>query len=207
MSEMMKVEEDDHGGLSLEPPIPAASTSELEQKQDSKDLIRQMLVIKMVPADWSPSLEQQDSEPPHIKEEEEQLLISQEEERLTVKKEDEQKSKDEEKPQLSELHQIKTEDNRDTEAPINSSAEQMETEPDEEDCGGPEPKSSRDPICGSQQIFTVSSVKHKTEQIKPKRHLYEAWQLFCWTCAATTSVVPRLNDGILANTPPTGVYI
>ncbi|MEQ2300816.1 hypothetical protein AMECASPLE_029780 [Ameca splendens] len=94
---MLKVESDDHGGLCLEPPIPAASTSELQQTQDSKDLIHQMLVIKVVPHDWSPSLNQQDPELPHIKEEEEELWISHEREQLTVKNENE------EKPQLLEI--------------------------------------------------------------------------------------------------------
>ncbi|KAK5622070.1 hypothetical protein CRENBAI_011026 [Crenichthys baileyi] len=122
MSEIMKVVEEVPRGLSLVPPIPAASTSELEQKQDSKDLI---LVIKEeVPNGWSSSLDLQDPVLQHVKEEEEELWISQEEEQLTVK------SEDEEKPQLSELQQIKAEDNRETEAPTSSSADQKETEPD-----------------------------------------------------------------------------
>ncbi|XP_042338074.1 zinc finger protein 79-like, partial [Plectropomus leopardus] len=80
--------------------------------------------------------EQEDPEPPHIKEEQEELWSSQEGEQLQgleeaditkfpftpvpVKSED-----DEEKPQSSQLHQRLT--------------EQMETEADGEDCGGPEP--------------------------------------------------------------------
>ncbi|XP_039681929.1 uncharacterized protein LOC120575276 [Perca fluviatilis] len=92
--------------------------------------------------EWSPSLDQQHPEPPHIKEEQEELWISQEREQLQgleeaditkfpftpvpVKSED-----DEEKPQLSQLHQRQT--------------EQMETETDGEDCGGPEPAKNSDP--------------------------------------------------------------
>ncbi|XP_044043437.1 zinc finger protein 594-like isoform X5 [Siniperca chuatsi] len=92
--------------------------------------------------DWSPSLDQ-DPEPPHIKEEQEELWTSQEGEQLrgleeadiikftftpvTVKSEED----DEEKPQSSQLHQRLT--------------EQMKTEADGEDCGGPEPARKSDP--------------------------------------------------------------
>ncbi|XP_042372564.1 zinc finger protein 135-like, partial [Plectropomus leopardus] len=83
-----------------------------------------------------------DPEPPHIKEEQEELWSSQEGEQLQgleeaditkfpftpvpVKSED-----DEEKPQSSQLHQRLT--------------EQMETEADGEDCGGPEPDRNSHP--------------------------------------------------------------
>ncbi|MEQ2224731.1 hypothetical protein ILYODFUR_010464 [Ilyodon furcidens] len=131
---MMKVKAEDPGGLSVMPLIPAASTSELDQTQDSKDLmfsVRQMLVkTEEVPHDQT-----------HIKEEEEELWISQEEEQLTAK------SEDEEKPQLSELHHIKTEDNREIEAPTTSSAEHVETEPHEEDFGRSERDRNPDPLC------------------------------------------------------------
>ncbi|XP_045914778.1 gastrula zinc finger protein XlCGF26.1-like [Micropterus dolomieu] len=92
--------------------------------------------------EWSPSLDQEDPEPPHIKEEQEELWTSQEGEQLPgleeaditkipftpvpVKSED-----DEEKPQSSQLHQNQT--------------EQMETEADGKDCGGPEPARNSDP--------------------------------------------------------------
>ncbi|XP_074469095.1 uncharacterized protein LOC141754123 [Sebastes fasciatus] len=93
--------------------------------------------------EWSSSLDQEDPEPPHIKEEQEELWTSQEGEQLRgleeadiikfpfspvlVKSEDD----DEEKPQSSQLHQRQT--------------EQMETEADGEDCGGPEPARNSDP--------------------------------------------------------------
>ncbi|XP_035998166.1 uncharacterized protein LOC105925039 isoform X2 [Fundulus heteroclitus] len=73
MSEMMKVEAEEPGGLSLVSSIPAASSSDLELTQDDKDLIRQMLVIREVSPDWSPSSDQENPEPPHVKEEEEEL--------------------------------------------------------------------------------------------------------------------------------------
>ncbi|XP_037651258.1 zinc finger protein 235-like [Sebastes umbrosus] len=108
--------------------------------------VQQLLVVKEeVPPEqqeWSSSLDQEDPEPPHIKEEQEELWTSQEGEQLQgleeaditkfpftpvpVKSED-----DEEKPQSSQLHQRQT--------------EQMETEADGEDCGGPEPARNSDP--------------------------------------------------------------
>ncbi|KAM6941623.1 uncharacterized protein PEZ65_003625 [Lycodopsis pacificus] len=83
--------------------------------------------------------EHEDPEPPHIKEEQEELWTSQEGEQLQgleeadikfsfthVKSED-----DEEEAQSSQLHQRQT--------------DQMETEADGEDCGGPEPDRNSDP--------------------------------------------------------------
>uniref|UniRef100_A0A671UAE7 C2H2-type domain-containing protein n=1 Tax=Sparus aurata TaxID=8175 RepID=A0A671UAE7_SPAAU len=79
--------------------------------------------------EWSSSLDQQDPEPPHIKDEQEELWTYQEEADITeftftlvpVKHEDD----DEVKPQSSQTHQRQT--------------EQMEAESDGQDCGGPEP--------------------------------------------------------------------
>ncbi|XP_012737139.2 oocyte zinc finger protein XlCOF20 [Fundulus heteroclitus] len=143
MSEMMKVEAEEPG-LSFLSPISAASTSEPEQNQDSKDLNLHIVVVKEEHCGlWSSISSQQEPETPHIKEEEEELWIGQEEEQLNVK------SEDEVNPQLSELHQIKTEDNRDTEAPTSSSADQKETHV--EDCRGPELDGTPEPECSPQQ--------------------------------------------------------
>ncbi|XP_044027084.1 zinc finger protein 32-like [Siniperca chuatsi] len=90
----------------------------------------------------------QDPEPPHIKEEQEELWTSQEGEQLRgleeaditkfpfapVKSEEDD---DEEKPQSSQLHQSQTEENRD--------AEHLKPEADGEDCGGPEPARNFNP--------------------------------------------------------------
>nr|XP_033465355.1 zinc finger protein 771-like [Epinephelus lanceolatus] len=108
--------------------------------------VQQLLVVKEeVPPEqqeWSSSVDQEDPEPPHIKEEQEELWISQEGEQLQgleeadipefpftivpVESEDE-----EEEPQTSQLHQ--------------RLIEQMGTEADGEDCGGPEPARNSDP--------------------------------------------------------------
>ncbi|XP_038592399.1 zinc finger protein 184-like isoform X9 [Micropterus salmoides] len=115
--------------------------------------VQQLLVIKEeVPSEWSPSLDQEDPEPLHIKEEQEELWISQQGEQLngmeeaditrfpftavTVKSEDE-----EEKPQSPQLHQSQTEDNREAEPSASSSATQIKTETD----GGSEPAGNLDP--------------------------------------------------------------
>ncbi|MEQ2284904.1 hypothetical protein AMECASPLE_026335, partial [Ameca splendens] len=108
--------------------------------------VHQILVIKEeVPHDWSTSLEQQNSEFPFIKEEDEQLWISQEQKQLIVK------SEDEEKPPLSEFQLLKTEVDRETEAPTSCLAEHMQAEPDDEDCGGPQPERNSEPVCSSKQ--------------------------------------------------------
>ncbi|XP_029288958.1 oocyte zinc finger protein XlCOF19-like isoform X2 [Cottoperca gobio] len=75
--------------------------------------------------EWSPSLDQEDPEPPHIKEE---LFIS---DPVPVKSEED----DEGKAQSSQLHESQTEENRDAER----------TESDEEDCRGSDPYSPLQP--------------------------------------------------------------
>ncbi|XP_068589630.1 zinc finger protein 184-like [Cebidichthys violaceus] len=118
--------------------------------------VQQLLVVKEeVPSeqqDWSSSLDQEDPEPPHIKEDQEdpepphikedqeELWTSQEGEQLQGLEEADIKFSftpvkivdDEEKPQSSQLHQRQT--------------EQIETEADGEDCGGPEPDRNPDPL-------------------------------------------------------------
>ncbi|MEQ2200509.1 hypothetical protein XENOCAPTIV_030360 [Xenoophorus captivus] len=192
MSEM-KVEAEDPGGLSLEPRIPAAPTSELEQKQDSKDLmfpVLQMLVIEGVPHGWSSSLDQQHPEPPHIKEEDEELWINQEEEQLTVKIEDEKK------PQLSELHHIKTEDDREIEASTTSLFEQMETEPDGEDCGGPEPDRNPDPASSSQESkITIHKRGTRFEKCSKRcSKLPSGMSVFIHVCLVCLNVNPNFTE-------------
>ncbi|KAI3358271.1 hypothetical protein L3Q82_003268 [Scortum barcoo] len=110
--------------------------------QDVQQLLVRKEEVPPEQQDRSSSLDQEDPEPPHIKEEQEEVWSSQEGEQLQgleeadiskfpftpvpVKSED-----DEEKPQSSQLHQTHT--------------EQMETGADGEDCGGPEPARNSDP--------------------------------------------------------------
>ncbi|XP_074468583.1 uncharacterized protein LOC141753858 [Sebastes fasciatus] len=105
--------------------------------------VQQLLVVREeVPTEqqeWSSSLDQEDPEPPHIKEEPEDLWTSQEGEQFQrleeadikfpftsvhVKSEED----DEEKAQSSQLHEGQSEENRE--------AEHLIIESDEEDCGG-----------------------------------------------------------------------
>uniref|UniRef100_A0A8C9YQJ1 Zinc finger protein 37-like n=2 Tax=Sander lucioperca TaxID=283035 RepID=A0A8C9YQJ1_SANLU len=104
--------------------------------------VQKVIVGEEHQQEWSSSLDQEDTKPPDIKEEQEELQISQDREQLQrleeaditkfpftlvpVKSED-----DEEKPQFSQLHQRQT--------------EQMKTEADGEDSGGPEPAMNSDP--------------------------------------------------------------
>uniref|UniRef100_A0A3Q2QQZ8 C2H2-type domain-containing protein n=1 Tax=Fundulus heteroclitus TaxID=8078 RepID=A0A3Q2QQZ8_FUNHE len=130
----------------------------------SVDPVPQMLDVKQEGLhDGSSRLDQQPPEPPHIKEEEEEHWTNQDEEQS-----DEQKETDvsgfpftvvtvknegyEEKSQLLELHQIKTEGSGETEAPSSSSAEEMKAEPSREDSGGgPEPERKLHPECTFEQ--------------------------------------------------------
>ncbi|XP_039648957.1 zinc finger protein 32-like isoform X1 [Perca fluviatilis] len=104
--------------------------------------VQKVIVGEEHQQEWSSRLDQEDTKPPHIKEEQEELRISQNEEQLQgleeaditkftftpvpVKSED-----DEEKPQFSQLHQMQI--------------EQIKTEADGEDCGGPELVMKSDP--------------------------------------------------------------
>uniref|UniRef100_A0A3Q2VTP4 C2H2-type domain-containing protein n=1 Tax=Haplochromis burtoni TaxID=8153 RepID=A0A3Q2VTP4_HAPBU len=101
-------------------------------------------------------LDQQDRESLQIKEEQEELWTNQEGEQhnglkvtdvttfpftiVTVKSEDD----DKEKSQSLQLHQSQTEDNSEMEPLTSSPAKQVKTEPDEEDCGGPESEGNLD---------------------------------------------------------------
>ncbi|XP_030255007.1 histone-lysine N-methyltransferase SETD1B-A-like isoform X5 [Sparus aurata] len=119
--------------------------------------VQQLFVIKEeVSPEWCPSQEQTDVEPLHMKEEQEEHWISQKGEQLVGLKETDmsrfpstavpvKSENDEEKPQLSELHQSQTEDNREAEPPASSSTTQIKTETDEEDSGGSEPSRNREP--------------------------------------------------------------
>ncbi|XP_027886078.1 uncharacterized protein LOC114152388 isoform X3 [Xiphophorus couchianus] len=148
MTEKMKVEAGEPGGFSLEPPISAASVSELKKTQDDKDLMstdQLLLVIKEeVPDLRNCSLDQ---ESPHKKEKEDKLRGSLEEEQLDEKEEMDfiavsvKSECDEEKPQLSDLDCIKIEENIDTEASPSTTVEPREAEPD----GRSEPERNSDP--------------------------------------------------------------
>ncbi|XP_037622263.1 zinc finger protein 771-like isoform X3 [Sebastes umbrosus] len=119
--------------------------------------VQQLLVVnEEVPPEqqeWSPSLDQEDPEPPHIKEEQEELWTSQEGLRTSQEREQLQwleeadinfpftsvpvksEEDDEEKAPSSQLHESQSEENR--------VAERTEAEGD--DCGGPEPARNSDP--------------------------------------------------------------
>ncbi|XP_056264397.1 gastrula zinc finger protein XlCGF17.1-like isoform X2 [Pseudoliparis swirei] len=105
---------------------------------DVQQLLEVQEEVPLEQQDWSTSLEQDEPDPPHIKEEQEELWTNQEGAQLQglaeagirfsfspVKSED-----DEEESQSSHRHQRLT--------------EHMETEADEEECGGPEPDRKSD---------------------------------------------------------------
>ncbi|XP_049923398.1 zinc finger protein ZFP2-like isoform X12 [Epinephelus moara] len=137
-----------------------------ETREPQSDVQQLSVVKEEVPPEqqeWSSSVDQEDPEPPHIKEEQEELWISQEGEQLQGLEEDDitkftstpvpvKSEDDEEKPQSSQLHQRHT--------------EQMETEAEGEDCGGAEPARNSDPDTHLQpeaEDKTVASSEPETD--------------------------------------------
>ncbi|MEQ2281174.1 hypothetical protein AMECASPLE_027625 [Ameca splendens] len=154
MLQRWTLQPDDPRGLSLVPSTPAASTSEQEQTQDSKDLNfpadAQQVTQEEVP--WSSSLDQQEMKSSHIKEEhwtnQKGDQLSEQEEtditRLTVVT---VKIEDEEKPLLAQLLHVKTEE-------PNELDHHIKTEIDGEECG------RRDQIpCPNSCIQTCSNIR------------------------------------------------
>ncbi|XP_042285293.1 zinc finger protein 200-like isoform X1 [Thunnus thynnus] len=125
---------------------------EMQRAVYSADVQQHLVIKEEISCEhqkWSPSLIQEHQEHPHIKEEKEGFWTRQEDEKLQgLQKDDMTKflfthvpvqNDDEEKAQLSQLHQRQTEENRESEPPASSSTEQMRrTEVDGEGCGGPE---------------------------------------------------------------------
>ncbi|XP_060951809.1 zinc finger protein Xfin-like [Limanda limanda] len=110
-----------------------------EVRLDRSDILELVVSKEEVPWEqqqWSPLVDQEDPEPPHIKEELEEPWTNQKGEQLKQLEEANRKftltpvavksEEEEEKPQLTQLHQSQTEENR-------------------ADCGGPEPARSSGP--------------------------------------------------------------
>ncbi|XP_071348904.1 zinc finger protein OZF-like [Trachinotus anak] len=114
-------------------------------------VVQQQLVIKeealSEQQEWSPNLDQEDLERPHIKEEKQDFWSSQE---ITA--------------QVQGRHEdTEAEQSRETEAPACSSAEHVKTEAEEEACGGPEP-----------ERILVSGLKSLSGSDNKSSHSYEA---------------------------------
>uniref|UniRef100_A0A8C9Z2G5 C2H2-type domain-containing protein n=1 Tax=Sander lucioperca TaxID=283035 RepID=A0A8C9Z2G5_SANLU len=158
--------------------LPSRSVAVMDNEQDMgptthrsyKDVQQLLVVEEDVPPEqqeWSSSLDQEDPEPPYIKEEQEELWTSQEGEQLQgleeadikfpftsvpVKSEED----DEEKAQSSQLHANQTEKNREAER----------TGADGEDWGGPEPARNSDPDSPLQPAThekTANSSEYETD--------------------------------------------
>ncbi|XP_034401515.1 oocyte zinc finger protein XlCOF7.1-like [Cyclopterus lumpus] len=144
--------------------------------------------------DWSSSLDQEDPEPPHIKEDQEDPVpphIKEEQEELWISQEGEQLHgleeagirfsftplKSEEEAQSSHLHHRLTED--------------METEGDGEDCGGPEPDRKSDPhrrLEPDTETSDSSESEPEEDWTDPERKLFH-----CSVCAKTFKQRGNLN--------------
>ncbi|KAL3968156.1 RNA polymerase II elongation factor ELL [Sarotherodon galilaeus] len=140
-------------------PISPSAISELVQTQVKKDVdVQQMLPVKEE-LPWTPSLDQQDPDPLHIKEEE----VG--EKRNSLDEADIIKfpftgGDDQEKPEFTQLHQSTGQ----TESPTSFSAKEIKAERDEEDGGGPEPGSYLEPNANLQANATGKALDfHETE--------------------------------------------
>ncbi|XP_032363864.1 ribosome biogenesis protein BOP1 homolog [Etheostoma spectabile] len=127
-----------------------SQSNNVDNTNMSETDVQKLSVVKAeVPPEqqgWSSSLDQEDPDPPHIKEEQQQLWTSQEGEQLQGLEEadikfpfttvpEKSEEDDEEKAQSSQLHESQTEENREAER----------TGADGEDCGGQEPARNSDP--------------------------------------------------------------
>ncbi|KAF7649535.1 hypothetical protein LDENG_00139960 [Lucifuga dentata] len=170
--------------------VSSSSTEQTERESDGEDCggpeparntypeIQQLLVQQL----WSLSVNQEESELLHIKEEcgtrqEGEQLQDLEEADVTkfpftlvpVRSED-----DEDKVQSSQLHQSQTEENREAENLASSSTEQTETGAHVEDCGGPGPSRNLDPgsylqpACDD-KISDSSESGHSEDDLKETR--------------------------------------
>nr|XP_033493254.1 zinc finger protein 260-like [Epinephelus lanceolatus] len=126
--------------------------------------VQQLLVVKEeVPPEqqeWISSLDQEDPEPPYIKEEQEELWSSQEGEQLQGLEETDinftftpvkNEHKGDEIPQSSQLHQRQT--------------DQMETGADGDDCGGAEPSRNSDPDTYLQPVSEDDSLDSNETEV------------------------------------------
>eukprot|EP00064_Thunnus_orientalis_P023523 superscaffoldBa00008981_g23769 len=138
--------------------------------------------------EWSSSLDQEDPEPPHIKEEQEELLTSQEGEQLQGLI-----GVDIPSSPVSVKSPRKTE-NREAEPTASSSTEQMVTEADGEDCEGSEPARNSDPV----KMMKTNLSPHSFIQVKLRRterqSLQPAAQLNRWKQTLMERIVEDQNQ-------------
>ncbi|XP_022602893.1 zinc finger protein 32-like [Seriola dumerili] len=119
--------------------LDVVQTPEIKQRDVHQLLVsREELPPKQ--QEWSSSLDQEDPEPPHIKEEQEELWTSQEASNIIEFPSSPVpvKSENDEELQSSQLHQNQSE------PPASSSSGQIDTEANGEDCGGPGPDRNLD---------------------------------------------------------------
>ncbi|XP_056224901.1 zinc finger protein 37-like [Seriola aureovittata] len=177
----------------------------------SKSDVQYLFLIKEeVPLELSPRLDQEKPKSPNIKEEQEELRTSQEGEQLQrleeaddamvpltlvhVKTED-----DEEKPQSSQPHPSRTEESRESEPPSSSSAQQMETEADGEDCGGSEPDRNLDPHGHLQpdtdeKVSESSNTEDSDIDWKETKARFKGQTNLTWHMNAHTGEKPSVSD-------------
>ncbi|XP_023257746.1 zinc finger protein 32-like [Seriola lalandi dorsalis] len=119
--------------------LDVVQTPEIKQRDVQQLLVRRE-ELPPKQREWSSSLDQEDPEPPHIKEEQEELWTSQEASNVIgfPSSPVPVKSEDDKELQSSQLHQNQSE------PPACSSSGQMDTEANGEDCGGPGPARNLD---------------------------------------------------------------
>ncbi|XP_035854239.1 uncharacterized protein LOC116058585 isoform X3 [Sander lucioperca] len=151
--------------------------------------VQKVIVGEEHQQEWSSSLDQEDTKHPNIKEEQEEVWISQDEKQLQgleeaditkftftpvpVKSED-----DEDIHQFSKLNQRQT--------------EQMETEADGDDCGGPEPAMNSDPDTHLQPATDDET----GDSSEPEIDTSAEWKETGEPPSAGVQVIPQLKRGL-----------
>ncbi|XP_039978081.1 zinc finger protein 629-like [Xiphias gladius] len=104
----------------------------------------------------------------------------------------------------SQLHQSQTKENREAEPPATNSAEEMETEADGEDCGGPEPARNSDPDRhlqpGTEDKASICSVPETKVPVSDNRLNNGKKPFSCSECGKTFGFKTHLQEHLRCHT-------
>ncbi|XP_078114080.1 uncharacterized protein LOC144522685 [Sander vitreus] len=173
--------------------------------------VRKLIVRKEEQQEWRPSVDREEPEPRHIKEEQEEVWSSQEGERLQGLEEDDinkfpfaavsVKSEDEEnKAQSSQLHPRRAEESQEAEPPACGSAQQMETETESLYCSQSETEDSNDDWKETKEQESGSdTLKNESTMNHDQSHAHER-PFSCTVCDKRFSCKGNLHAHMRSHT-------